>query len=185
MFRLPAFPCLTARQIPAALSSASRLCPRQIDAAPSALPCLSVRGRWRWCGAVGCPGWLWRSGLCWLAGMGAPAARRGSGRGPRPGPAAGDGFGIFRYIQPCYALRRFTVGPSGRSLPRFPALPCCTLWQIPAALPALPCGGLVGVGNWVSVAGHGGGIGSDWEQCNAWSGFWCSCSRLRLPLRWR
>ena len=56
------------------------------------------------------------------AGMGAPAARQGSGRGP----AAWGGFGVFRGVQPGFAFRRSSVGPSGRSRPRFPALPGCT-----------------------------------------------------------
>ena len=62
---------------------------RHIHVAPSALPCPSVRGRWRWCGAVRYPGWLWGSGRRGLAGMGTPAAQQGSGRGPWQGSGWG------------------------------------------------------------------------------------------------
>ncbi len=78
-------------------------------------------------------------------------ARHGSVRGLRRGsglrPAAGGGCGFFRGIQPCFALRCFSVGLSYRSLPCFPTLPCCASRHIHAApsgasmlcLSALPC----------------------------------------------
>ena len=82
-------------------------------------------------------------GRCGLAGRGASAPRHGSGRSPRRGsglgPAAGDGFESFRGIQPGCALRRFSAGPSGRSWPRFPMLPCCTSRHIHATPLAFPC----------------------------------------------
>ena len=88
---------------------------------------------------------LGNPGYCGLAVMGAPAARQGSGQGPRRRsvlrPAAGDGFEIFRGTQLWFALWRFSVGPFGRFLPRFPALPCCSSRHIQVAPSgvSMPC----------------------------------------------
>ena len=118
------------------------------------------------------------SGRPGLAGRGALMARQGSGRGPRQGSgrglAAWNGFGLFREIQPCCALRRFSAGPSGRSRPRFPALPCCAsrhIHVVPSsglmpcprhihAAPLVPPFPSVRGRRWGVVARSGGGPGS-------------------------
>ena len=87
-----------------------------------------------------------------LVGMGAPTARQGSGRGP----AAGEGFEIFRGTQLWLALWRFSVGPFGRFLPRFPTLLCFASRPIPATPSAVSCVLARGDG-----AG-GGGLGCLW-----------------------
>ncbi len=142
---LPGFPALlrcASRHIQAAPPGALMPCPRPIHAAPLALPFPSVRGRWRgwWRGAAGVPeitggsGGLGHPGRYGLAGRGTPAAWQGSGRGP----AAGLGFVFLREIRPDCAFRRFSAGPPGRSLPRFPAPPCSAPGPLMLALPTPP-----------------------------------------------
>ena len=67
---------------------------------------------------------------------------KGVGGGQRQGsglrPAAGLGFGFLREIRPDCAFRRFSAGPPGRSLPRFPAPPCSAPGPLMLALPTPP-----------------------------------------------
>ena len=74
--------------------------------------------------------------------MGDPGVLRARGQG-HACDVAGGGFGIFRGIQRGCALRRFSVGSPGISLPRFPALPCFASRHIHAA----PFGAFLCVGS--------------------------------------
>ena len=105
------------------------------------------------------------------AGMGAPAARQGSGRGP----AAWGGFGVFRGVQPGFAFRRSSVGPSGRSRPRFPALPGCASPHIHDTPSAPPCLSVGGRWRWSGAAGCSGclggrGVTGSWAWERLWRG---------------
>ena len=111
---------------------------------------------------------------CWLAGMEAPAALQGCRRGPRRGsglrPAAWDGFGILRRIQPGCASRRSLAVTDGTSMPRLQRL--FTLWSGESG------GGAGGrgfrgffCGLWASRSrGHGSvcGVAWEWAGATAW-----------------
>ena len=157
------------RPLSAALWGAPMLCAFGTSGPRLAVPlCASLGVMERGGGGVGRV--LEDSGRCELAGRGALVARQGSGRGL----AAWNGFGLFREIQPCCALRRFSAGPSGRSRPRFPALPCCAsrhIHVVPSsglmpcprhihAAPLVPPFPSVRGRRWGVVARSGGGPGS-------------------------
>ena len=98
---------------------------RRFPAVSSAHPyrafggCLRFGSEW-WRGKAGGLWFLESSGCRGLAGSGASAARHGSGQGPRLGsglrPAAWDGFGILRGIEPCRAFRCLSGGPAANLL---------------------------------------------------------------------
>ena len=68
----------------AASSGALMLFHRHIHAAPFGAPLLFGSGK-----VAGDSGFFWEPGRCGLAGIGAPAARQGSGRSPRQGMGSG------------------------------------------------------------------------------------------------
>ena len=122
--RLAAFLCCVFgafRQIPVAPSGASLLCltAHPCRAFGASLPfspgkVVVVRVAEGSGVALGVGAW-------WACGQGSA----GSLAGEQAGPTAGDRFGIFRGILPCFAFRRFPVCRAGRSRPCFPALPGC------------------------------------------------------------
>jgi|GEM_PF-2929260 len=177
MVGLVAFPCRAFRQIPASLSTASLLC---LTADPcrafgAFLPFGPGKVAKGWRTAAGVPEIprarvvLGNPGCRGLVGMEALTARQGSQRGP----AARDGFGFLRGIQPGFAFRCFSAGPPRRSRRRFAALLCCTSRHSRTMPSALPCAAAWGdsAERWESgvsrARGHGSADGAAGERAGA------------------